>query len=1185
MLVIGFFAGLVGFCLFYWLVVFAPGEDIRQSSIDKILAVESPIMYSGGQDQIGVFFETSHRQYVSYDRIPRDFINSIVSSEDNKFFAHHGFDLFGVLRALVANVRAGRVVQGGSTITQQTAKNLFKRKDRSILSKLKELLFALRLEYHYPKEKILEFYANQFYVSGNGRGFGVAARYYFNKDAADLDLLECAFIAGSVKRPNYYNPFISKGESAKTLARQRSKERVKYVLGQMLKNDLLTADVYDDVVGREVPFEQGKMYFSLNTIMDMVKEAMAEPEIVDALKEHGIDNVATSGIKIITSIEKNLQAESFTALRQELSRLDVRLRGYERDVVQDEYLELTRRKNRDRGPGSFHFGRIVGIEDGDQPKVWVSLSESAENPADEDSEKKGLMHLPDGYIDKKGLKNLVVPLVKYEKNRWTEVRKKDLPEFMARLSVGDLVYASVRRVEDATGEMVMDLEKYPLLQGGVLAMRDGMIKAMVGGMDNRYFNRAIAAKRSMGSVVKPLVYTAALQLGWNSIDVLNNERDVFVYQKQPYFPRPDHQSPYKGVSMSWAGVHSENIATIWLLSHLCDRLTPGQFRNVVDYLGLSQLPEESDRDYQRRIRDKYGVVVDDGAYYEAAFERAIAELEPDLIFAGRLDEYEIISKLNYGRYFNRFFSEVDVDLGLIEEDESESESESAKDVEEEEELSPREKAEKEREIKKKKKEAKLRKTILKRNLLRFRKQADDLKQLRSYFHEVTVERHDGLLTDETSLYLDRVTGNYIYFDKDEVFGEQESGEEQELPGEQEELAGDVDPEDVINPVSEDWEMVGRGELAALLDSFYVDQSFSLFFSGQPLSTDDAQAKEDEFWDSVLIDNSLAAGTVDIVSEALSREYEKLHKLDPYGAEFLYNVRDFRTMVALQYLIGLCRSIGIESDLAPVLSFPLGSNVMSLLDVARAYESLLTGVSKRYSQPGSGAGLAIIESIENLDGEVIYEPTLVETEVVAPEIRIAISDILRRVIKFGTGRYADRNVRLRSNDPQKDEQLVGLGAHVPLAGKTGTANNFMNASFAGGVPGVGANGIFSLADGYFLTSYVGFDDNKPMVRNTTHLTGASGSLPLWARVANKILLENDYASRMEVVDISFSDQIEFPLYYPDAGQVEIPVDPGQGGIASIGDETGASLITFGEKISSGRIKPTRFFKPYWLEGYN
>ena len=86
---IGGFAGLV---FFAWLVVFSPGDDIRQGNIDKILAVESPVYYSGGKEKIGVFFETAHRQYVPYDRIPRDFINGIISAEDRNFFSHHGLD-------------------------------------------------------------------------------------------------------------------------------------------------------------------------------------------------------------------------------------------------------------------------------------------------------------------------------------------------------------------------------------------------------------------------------------------------------------------------------------------------------------------------------------------------------------------------------------------------------------------------------------------------------------------------------------------------------------------------------------------------------------------------------------------------------------------------------------------------------------------------------------------------------------------------------------------------------------------------------------------------------------------------------------------------------------------------------------------------------------------------------------
>jgi membrane peptidoglycan carboxypeptidase len=1115
LLAIGAFAGLAGAAIFYWLVVFAPGDDIRQSSIENILAVESPVMYSGGTAKIGVFFETSHRQYVPYDKIPRDFINAIVSSEDNQFFEHHGFDLLGVLRALQANVRAGRVVQGGSTITQQTAKNLFKRYDRSILSKLKELLFALRLEYHYPKEKILEFYANQFYVSGNGRGLGVAARYYFNKEAEDLDLLECAFIAGSVKRPNYYNPFIKKDESAKALARERSQLRVKYVLGQMLKNDLLTPAVYGEMVGQAVPFEQGEMYFSLNTIMDLVKEAMDEPEVMAALREHGIDNVATSGIKIVTSIEKNLQEKSFSALRKELSRLDVNLRGYKRDVVQEEYLALPRRNNQDNSPGSFHFARIIKKEDGPQPQVLVAWADSADESLD-------------AYIDEPGLMNLLEPLVKYEGNRWTEARKEDLPKIMARLMVGDLVYVSIREVEGETGEIILDLEKYPLLQGGVLAMRNGMIKAMVGGMDNRYFNRAIAAKRSMGSVVKPLVYNAALQLGWNSTDVLNNERNVFVYQNNPYFPRPDHQSPHSGVSMSWAGVHSENLATIWLLYHLCDRLTTGQFSNVVEYLGLSRLPGERPSEYRRRIRDELGVVVDDGAYYELAFERAVAELEPDLIFAGRLEEYETIRKLQYGRYFDKYFDEVDDDLGLRENDESD----------------------------RTKKEAMLRKTILKRNFLRLKKQGDDLQRLRAEFSADETGLETVGQTGDAALYFDRVSGNYLYIGKDGILGEQPLAEAQ----------------------SADWQMVGREELASKIAALRGDHLWS--FLSSAFNGTAGKDKEKEFWDGVLIDNSLAAGTVELIGEALTREYNKLKGLDPYEPELLYQIRDFRVMVALQYMVGLCRAIGIESDLDPVLSFPLGSNVMSLVEVARAYESLLSGAIRHYGNPGSGIGLAIIESIEDSDGEVIYAPTPILKQVVAPEIMIATSDILRRVIKFGTGRYADKNVRLRSTDPKKDQQLVDLNAHIPLVGKTGTANNFTNASFAGGIPGVGPDGLFSLAEGYVLTTYVGFDDNEPMVRGTTHLTGASGALPLWSKIASRILLENNYASRIDLVDISFADQIEFPLHYPDLGQVEIPVEPGRGGIVGGGGEEG-TLVSFGELINNSRFKPTRFFKPFWL----
>ncbi len=126
---------VTGICAYLWLVVLHPGGEIKQENIEKILSMESPVFYSDGHSKIGVFFQEAHRQYIQYDEIPKVFINAIVAAEDNSFFNHFGVDIPGVLRAMLANIKAGKIVQGGSTITQQLAKNLFKRKDRSLKSK------------------------------------------------------------------------------------------------------------------------------------------------------------------------------------------------------------------------------------------------------------------------------------------------------------------------------------------------------------------------------------------------------------------------------------------------------------------------------------------------------------------------------------------------------------------------------------------------------------------------------------------------------------------------------------------------------------------------------------------------------------------------------------------------------------------------------------------------------------------------------------------------------------------------------------------------------------------------------------------------------------------------------------------------------------------------------------------
>ena len=324
----------------HYLVVQAPAPEMAEERIAALLGQESPVFYSDGVTQFGVLFEEIHRQYVKYEDIPQNFIKALVAAEDHRFFEHSGVDIVGIVRATLANYKAGRVVQGGSSLTQQTAKNLFKRKARNIDAKLKELLQALRLEYRYPKEKILEFYCNQFYVSGNGNGLGVAARYFFDKEPSELTLVESAFIAGSVKQPNHYNPFLQKNREDPIATKKRAMERVRYVLRQMRKYGMLGDEEFLAARLTDIEFRQGKMSYAQSSTMDLVKEGVSSTFLTEYLEEQGIANIATSGARVVTTIDKDLQDKVVYALRRHISHLDVQMRGYRRAAVQAEYAEL-----------------------------------------------------------------------------------------------------------------------------------------------------------------------------------------------------------------------------------------------------------------------------------------------------------------------------------------------------------------------------------------------------------------------------------------------------------------------------------------------------------------------------------------------------------------------------------------------------------------------------------------------------------------------------------------------------------------------------------------------------------------------------------------------------------------------------------------------------------------------------
>jgi len=625
---------LVCFAAFMGIVYQQVSRDattrIERGAIERIIFSESPVYYDDGKTPMGVYFEKTHSQYIHFRNIPKTYVKALIAAEDKNFFSHPGFDIKAMLRAFIANIRAGEIVQGGSTLTQQTAKNIFKRQKRTYTAKFKELIQAMLLEKRYTKEELLEMYVNQFFVTGFGKGLRIAAEYFFNKKVEDLDLVESAFIAGSVKGPNLYNPFTKRTDTEKQKAMQLAKLRKDYVLNNMLMLNLITEDEHDKAINREVPFKEGKVTYRLNVILDYVRGQLESDFFRIILQEQGIENIATSGIKIYTSVDREIQAGALNSLRKHLPLLDVKLSGFNVDPLQNRYIEREGSNLKRAETNLPSICRITHInKDKNNPSLVVSWDSGG------------------GVIDYEGLRPIGESWLKWKLGEWAVFDRRHILDFLNNFQVGDLIPVQFVETKGEDGKRRLVLSKIPELEGGVAVLKEGMIKAMVGGFTNRFFNRAADATRQLGSIFKPIVYTAALQLKWNSLDPLINMRDLFRFETTFYRPEPDHEPESNRVSMTWAGVKSENLATVWLLYHLTDRLNMGEFRKVIELLGLDRRENESYLEYVKRIRDGHGVVVNRRAIMEAAFEESKKEIESDLIFNGLEDSLDNLNRLHY----------------------------------------------------------------------------------------------------------------------------------------------------------------------------------------------------------------------------------------------------------------------------------------------------------------------------------------------------------------------------------------------------------------------------------------------------------------------------------------------------------------------------------------------------------
>lgn len=238
-------------------------------------------------------------EYVQYYEFPQHLINAVISTEDRRFFSHFGIDPIGLARAMVVNIKAGRVVQGGSTITQQLAKVIFLTPERNMKRKIQEMLLAFYLETKFTKEEILTIYLNRIYLGTGNYGVDAATKYYFNKHVSDINLFEAATIAGLIKAPSRYNPVSNK---------QLSKTRADQVLANMVNSNMLSTDTLLQkryIEGASSVATAGSKktpYFS-----DWVKEQ---------LKDY--IGTTTSNITVRTTLNRRLQSLAESTLTKKL---------------------------------------------------------------------------------------------------------------------------------------------------------------------------------------------------------------------------------------------------------------------------------------------------------------------------------------------------------------------------------------------------------------------------------------------------------------------------------------------------------------------------------------------------------------------------------------------------------------------------------------------------------------------------------------------------------------------------------------------------------------------------------------------------------------------------------------------------------------------------------------------------
>ena len=534
--------GLIAGGITYWLI------EPRVPSVASLKDVQMqvPLRVLSADDKLIAEFGETRRIPVQIENVPAILKNAVLAAEDADFYHHSGIDITSTLRAAMeVALHRGEKVQGGSTITQQVARNFFLSPQKTYTRKITEMLTAFRIERELPKDQILQLYLNKMFLGHRSYGVAAAAQYYYGKTIDQLTLAQCAAIASSFQSPSVVNPLDHK---------QRLIARRNWVLGQMLSHRFINRAEYEqaiaapnDAAPHEPPVQVDAPYLA-----EMVRQ--------QALQKLG-NQALTDGYVIHTTLDSRLQALANHALRSRLEDYDHRhgYRGPEAhiqlpDAAAPAALEQALSNY---GDVSGLLPAIVTSVNAEDAKAYVQGGQAITLPV-------GDMKWAMGFARKAntGGKGAASVLTPGDIIRVREVRDADaIPAVTAKPD------------RNTTADMRhWELEQIPAAQAAMVSISpdDGAVKALVGGFNFQLskFNRAVQTQRQPGSSFKPFIYSAAFSRGYTPASIINDAPIALPDPSKPgglWTPQNDDNKFRGPMRLREALAQSVNLVAIRLL--------------------------------------------------------------------------------------------------------------------------------------------------------------------------------------------------------------------------------------------------------------------------------------------------------------------------------------------------------------------------------------------------------------------------------------------------------------------------------------------------------------------------------------------------------------------------------------------------------------------------------------------